>query len=43
METHQSTAAKKRSASDKSNISQKRYVENIKPNISELEYVISEQ
>jgi len=43
METHHSTAAKKRSASDESYTPQKRYVENLKPNISKPEYIISEQ
>ena len=43
METHHPAAAKKRSVSDESNTSQKRYVENFKANINESEYIISEQ
>ena len=38
METHQSSAVKKISPNDESNIAQKRYVENLKPNISGPEY-----
>ena len=43
MENHQSSAVKKRSANDESNIAQKRNVENLKPNISGPEYITSEQ
>jgi len=43
MKTHHLVAAKRRSVSDESNTPQKRYVENLKPNISEPEYIISEQ
>ena len=43
METHHLVVAKKRFASDQSNTPQKRYVENLKPNISESEYITSEQ
>ena len=43
METYHSTAENKRSATDESNIAQKRYVENLKPNFSEPTYITSEQ
>ena len=43
METHHSSAMKKRYASDESNTAQKRYIENLKPNISKLVYITSEQ
>ena len=43
METYHSAAMKKRSVSEESNTTQKRYVENLKPNINDPEYIISEQ
>jgi len=43
METHHSSTVKKRSDSDKSNTAQKKYVENLKPNINKAEYITSEQ
>ena len=43
METQHSAAATKRSVSDESYIAQKRYVEDLKANISEAKYIFSEQ